>query len=209
MPRKRLTRIESRERTRQRLLDAAVTSIATKGLTATSVEDIVAKAGYTRGAFYANFSSKSDLFVELLRRDHRHTQENLQELMGATALAGNRQTQLVSLYVKCYRDNSSYILWAEARLQAMRDARFRQRVNIFCCERRDMVARFLELSCMRLGIQLPRSFTDHALALIALMDGIRHLNMTMPDKVPGVLIEALLSIDGLNGPVGATRKTHL
>ena len=207
MQRKRLTRAESREQTRQHLLDAAVTSIATKGLAATSVEDIVAKAGYTRGAFYSNFRSKSDLFIELLNLDHRHTQENLQKLLQAAVSGENHQTRLASLYVKCYRDDNSYILWAEARVQAMRDAEFRQRMNSFCAERLDMVARFLELLCMRLGIQLPRSFTDHALALLALMDGVRHLNMTMQDQVPGALIEALLSIEGLNGP-GTHRKTH-
>jgi len=38
-------------------------------LSAASVEDIAEAAGYTRGAFYSNFSSKGDLFIELLRRD--------------------------------------------------------------------------------------------------------------------------------------------
>ena len=42
MPRKRLTREESREQTRMRLLDAAALSIAKQGLAATSVEDIAA-----------------------------------------------------------------------------------------------------------------------------------------------------------------------
>lgn len=207
MQRKRLTRAESREQTRQRLLDAAMTSIATKGLVATSVEDITAKAGYTRGAFYSNFSSKSELFIELLRLDHRHNQENLRKLLEASTHGENHQTRLASLYLNCYRDNNSYILWAEARLQAVRDAGFRQRMNIFCAERLDMVARFLELLCMPLGIQLPCSFTDHAFAIIALMDSAHQLNMTMPDEVPGALIEALLSIDRLNGP-WASRKTH-
>ncbi|WP_260336667.1 TetR/AcrR family transcriptional regulator [Paraburkholderia sp. CI2] len=71
-----MTRAESRERTRRRLLDAAASSIAERGFAATSVEDISAQAGYTRGAFYSNFSSKSDLFVELLRLDHQNMQEN-------------------------------------------------------------------------------------------------------------------------------------
>jgi len=39
--------------------------IAKKGLEAASVENIAAAAGYTRGAFYSNFSSKDDLFIEL------------------------------------------------------------------------------------------------------------------------------------------------
>ncbi len=67
MSRKRMTREDSRDQTTQRLLDAAQKLIAKKGLSAASVEDIAEAAGYTRGAFYSNFSSKGDLFIELLR----------------------------------------------------------------------------------------------------------------------------------------------
>src|SRR5713101_6585627 len=70
MTRKRLSRDDSREQTTQRLLDAAQKLIARKGLDAASVENIAAAAGYSRGAFYSNFKTKDDLFIELLRRDH-------------------------------------------------------------------------------------------------------------------------------------------
>src|ERR1700751_3480600 len=70
MSRKRLSREDSRDQTTQRLLEAAQKLIAKKGLSAASVEDIAEAAGYTRGAFYLNFTSKGDLFIELLRRDH-------------------------------------------------------------------------------------------------------------------------------------------
>ncbi|MBV8159022.1 MAG: TetR family transcriptional regulator, partial [Dyella sp.] len=83
MARKRLTREESRDQTRQRLLEAAAVVIAKKGLAATSVEDIAAHAGYTRGAFYSNFTSKNDLFIELLKLDHADIQQGLQEILDA------------------------------------------------------------------------------------------------------------------------------
>ena len=65
---KRLSREDSRDRTTQRLLAAARKLIAKRGLSDTSLEDIAEGAGYTRGAFYSNFSSKGDLFIELLFR---------------------------------------------------------------------------------------------------------------------------------------------
>jgi AcrR family transcriptional regulator len=52
-----------------------------KGLSAASVEDIVESAGYTRGAFYSNFSSKDDLFLELLRRNHKERHVKLAALL--------------------------------------------------------------------------------------------------------------------------------
>ena len=57
-----------RDLTRQRLLDAAAEVFAEVGLDAASVEAICERAGFTRGAFYSNFDSKDELFLELARR---------------------------------------------------------------------------------------------------------------------------------------------
>ncbi|MFL9858619.1 TetR/AcrR family transcriptional regulator [Paraburkholderia madseniana] len=192
MPRKRLTREEAREQTRRRLLDAAALSIARKGLAATSVEDIVTQAGYTRGAFYSNFNSKSDLFVELLRLDHQNIREQLQKLLVAASTEDVRK-QLTSLYAQCYRDDDHYVIWAEARLHAMRNAKFRERMNALCLEKRDLIASFIEQFCKRANVQLPSSPAHHALATIALLDGVLYFAMTMPDELPSASAEAVLS----------------
>jgi AcrR family transcriptional regulator len=54
-----------REATRQKLLDAAAQVFAEVGLDAASVEAICDRAGFTRGAFYSNFETKDELFLEL------------------------------------------------------------------------------------------------------------------------------------------------
>jgi AcrR family transcriptional regulator len=193
MPRKRLTREESREQTRLRLLDAAGVIIAKKGLAATSVEDITAHAGYTRGAFYSNFKSKTDLFIELLRLDHQDIQEDLQKLLDADLSSEDLQKQLASFYAQCYRDDNNYVIWAEARLHAMRDAKFRHRMNGLCLEKRDMIAYFIEQFCQRLNTKLERPAADYALATIALMDGMLYFNIIMPNELPDASAEAMLS----------------
>src|SRR6478752_5244530 len=55
-----------REATRQKLLDAAAQVFAEVGLDAASVEAICERAGFTRGAFYSNFETKDELFLELV-----------------------------------------------------------------------------------------------------------------------------------------------
>ncbi|MGB3414067.1 MAG: TetR family transcriptional regulator [Microbacteriaceae bacterium] len=55
----------SRERTRARLLEAALTVFAEHGVPGASIEIITEAAGFTRGAFYSNFESKEELFFEL------------------------------------------------------------------------------------------------------------------------------------------------
>lgn len=74
-PRRRLTREESKARTRKELLRAANRLFVRNGFVATSLADIAEEAGLTKGAVYSNFESKEDLFLALLedtdeRRPH-------------------------------------------------------------------------------------------------------------------------------------------
>jgi TetR/AcrR family transcriptional repressor of nem operon len=48
---------------RQKLLDAALTLIRTKGYASTTVDDLCAEAGVTKGAFFHHFKSKDALAV--------------------------------------------------------------------------------------------------------------------------------------------------
>ena len=64
--RKRLTRQESREETRTRIIEAAERVFARRGFDAASVEEISEVAGYTRGAFYSNFTAKEELLLAVI-----------------------------------------------------------------------------------------------------------------------------------------------
>jgi AcrR family transcriptional regulator len=54
--------------TRDRLLDAAMDVFARRGYHGTTVDDIVASSGTSKGAFYHYFPSKQGIFIELLER---------------------------------------------------------------------------------------------------------------------------------------------
>jgi AcrR family transcriptional regulator len=51
-----------RENTRARLLEAAREVFAEKGVKRVTVDELVGAAGFTRGAFYSNFSSIEEVF---------------------------------------------------------------------------------------------------------------------------------------------------
>jgi TetR/AcrR family transcriptional repressor of nem operon len=55
-----------RERTRGLLLKAAFEEIWSRGYSATSVDEIIAKTGFTKGAFYHHFGSKKQLALAVL-----------------------------------------------------------------------------------------------------------------------------------------------
>lgn len=56
----------SPEATRRRLLEAAIQVFARKGYYGTTVDDIVAECGSSKGAFYFHFESKEALFLRLV-----------------------------------------------------------------------------------------------------------------------------------------------
>ncbi|MFD7666094.1 TetR/AcrR family transcriptional regulator [Streptomyces sp. NPDC059788] len=64
------------------LTDSALALFAERGFHATSISDIVQRAGLTRGAFYSNFRDKEELFLALY---DTHTDRLLSELRNQTA----------------------------------------------------------------------------------------------------------------------------
>jgi AcrR family transcriptional regulator len=66
VPPERLTREERKARTRAQLLQAAGDLFRRQGFAATSLEQVAAEAGLTKGAVYAHFSSKVELFLSFV-----------------------------------------------------------------------------------------------------------------------------------------------
>jgi AcrR family transcriptional regulator len=63
-----LAKPSKRERTRQSLIDAAAQIIGEKGFHETSLEQVAARAGMSRGAIYGNFKNREDLFLVVVKQ---------------------------------------------------------------------------------------------------------------------------------------------
>src|ERR1700692_3617117 len=84
----RLTRGQSRQNTRERLLAAARSVFARSGFHGASVEEIASKAGFSTGALYSNFDGKEDLFLVLMEREiDEHAREISQAVAMRTTVA--------------------------------------------------------------------------------------------------------------------------
>lgn len=62
----RLTRDQSRALTKSKLLASARELVARVGYENASVDSIAEEAGFSKGAFYSNYRSKEEIFLELL-----------------------------------------------------------------------------------------------------------------------------------------------
>ena len=194
MTRKRLSREDSREQTTQRLLDAAQKLIARKGLDAASVENIAEAAGYSRGAFYSNFKSKDDLFIELLRRDHLKSLAQFDELRASDLPVDQMQLRTRDIYSHMFRDNESFMNWTEARMVAARDARFRAKLDALMAEKRAQIASFIGYFYQRVGVTPPMSTEKMAMGFMSLAEGVRLFMMSSPSEMTSPTAESLLSL---------------
>src|SRR5258705_13151647 len=68
----KLSRRESQQRTHGKLRSAAALVFARNGVSAASVDGITEAAGYSRGAFYSNYTDKIDLLLELMEEEQTH-----------------------------------------------------------------------------------------------------------------------------------------
>jgi AcrR family transcriptional regulator len=101
------------------LLDAALELFAEQGYGATSIPDICARAGLTKGAFYSNFANKEALFLALLDRSWQRRAQWIRRAMpGSEALfdAGAHRSQGPALRV----DRQWTLVSTEFSLHAIR-----------------------------------------------------------------------------------------
>lgn len=119
-----VTRPLSRKRrqTQNRLLDAALESFAERGFHGTSVEEVCERAGFSRGAFYSNYSSKTELFIALYHRQAERTIAALVSHM-PTELSANRDLDAVvsELVSAIPTDQRWYLINTEFALHAVRN----------------------------------------------------------------------------------------
>lgn len=193
MSKVRLTREQSRDQTRQRLLDAAQSIFLSKGFVAASVEDIAEQAGYTRGAFYSNFSSKSELFLQLLKRDHENVMADMRAIFKGGESRSQMEARVLDYYSAHFRENDCFLLWMEGKLQAARDPDFR--VGFVAClrELRAATTEYIRQFSAQVGTPLPLPAEQLAVGLLALSDGMQFSVAFDPQAVTPEMTEAVLA----------------
>jgi AcrR family transcriptional regulator len=114
--------------TRRQLTDAAREVFARRGFELASVEDIAAAAGKTRGAFYANFEDKEDVFFAIFEEDHLRYREEVNWNLDADSSPEQRLEALVIYLREKIRDRARMQLALEFKQYAIRHPRKTKRL---------------------------------------------------------------------------------
>ena len=193
--RKRLTREESRARTREQLLDSAAELFAERGVNGTSVEQIAERAGFTRGAFYGNFSDKHDLVRELLQR---RTERELAEVRALPSGGDGYEPLREWNRARAEHLEEWLALRLELLLHALRHPEVRPGMAAREELARDAHARALAAGFAERGVESPADPQQLALIVHALEDGLLLQRMLAPDRLPAdVVVDAVELLDKL------------
>lgn len=99
---------------------------AAKGLERASVEEVVTAAGYTKGAFYANFESKQDLFLAMLEERFAQRVAETERAWSDEDSPHEQARDSTADFARAVRaDPEAVRLFLEFKLHALRDEHFR------------------------------------------------------------------------------------
>jgi AcrR family transcriptional regulator len=182
---RRLTRAETKARTRALLLDAAAQVFARKGFAGASVEDIAETAGFSTGALYSNFSGKDELFIELLSSRNSSRLSEAATLVSENSSVEDAQTAMSRYLVEVAdKDRDLAALQAEFWLYAIRRPEFQESLAEQFRSNRDGLAKVLTARAADRGQAADAPFDNLATVLLAMFQGLVQLRRTDPSLVP-------------------------
>lgn len=116
------------EETRRKLLKAAEKVFAKVGFEAARLEDIAKEAGHTRGAFYAHFTRKEDLFFALLEGKAYQHLRTIQAIVDEYPQGGERTRKFRDYYSSLGANPNWSMLMLEFKLFAARHPKLRDKL---------------------------------------------------------------------------------
>jgi AcrR family transcriptional regulator len=180
------------EATRSKLLEAAERIFARDGFEAARLEDIASEAGYTRGAFYANFDSKEDIFFALLEHWIGGRIEHVNSLLRKHDTPATRLRALREHYAQLAKDRGLALLSLEFKLFAIRHPEAHARLRARQQKLRSCGGEILSRVMKELGRGLPISATAAATGLSALSNALLLEHLVDPTSLPSEASSYLL-----------------
>ena len=194
MSRPRLSRAESKEQTRRRVLEAAARVFRRRGYRGASVEAIAAEGGYTVGALYSNFEGKDDLLLALLEEE---IGEITKRVVAAAGEAGDAIEKLrrgaLEWMALLEEEREFYVLLIEFWILWVRDPELRpEHAERFAALRRGL-GQLVEEQARELGLSLRLSPEEVGAAVVALADGLALQRLADREAFSDDLLATLLA----------------
>ncbi|UIJ35597.1 TetR/AcrR family transcriptional regulator [Allobranchiibius sp. GilTou73] len=184
-----------RAQTRRKVLDAAYVVFGERGIAGTSLEQVAAAAGLTKGAVYSNFRSKDELVLTLMEE---HAADRITKSLQAMEvdLTPSQVAHQVGVVLaqEMRADAGWHRLLAEYAALTRRDPAGAEGLRQGRREVRDAVAGVLDRLVETFGVTLPMPSADLAIVVLALGNGLALETEIEPDGVRDDLFAQVLGI---------------
>jgi AcrR family transcriptional regulator len=204
----RLTRNESQARTRENLLTTARTLFLTEGYAKTSLERVAEAAGYSKGAVYSNFHTKSELCLDVLALIHETKFAEVAAELADGGTLDERVERLRGWAERTLGDVGWTLLEFEFAVVARDDPRLQAALASNLASVRGMVAAQLQTLAQDLGIDLPLPAGDAATMILGLGLGLGIQRAIDPSLSASLLSDTVRTLlrSRVPRPVGDLRE---
>jgi AcrR family transcriptional regulator len=191
-----LTPERRRAMTRQHLLDAAAIVFTRNGFHGSTLDEVAATAGFTKGAVYSNFKSKDELFLALLddriERQFAVATEVLESGSHDSAEQRPRVRELLRAGA-FFWDDSWTTLYLEFILYSRRNPEAAEKLAASAQRTRAFVTQLVEHEYATVG-GTPRYPTAHLAEIsLALFNGLGIDRLVDPTSVTDETLDTVLS----------------
>jgi AcrR family transcriptional regulator len=185
------SRAARQEQTRAALIATAERMFIENGYHATSLDAIAREAGFTKGAVYANFDAKEDLFLAVYeRRSERFAKATLVSIREhGAAEAIHRLSRDTT--TRRGRDDGWLAVFFEFWAHVLRNPDLREHFATLRARTREPLLDALVQAVAENGKAAPREPTPYVVAMFALQLGLTLERLTDPAVVPPTLGERL------------------
>ncbi|MGW4355087.1 TetR/AcrR family transcriptional regulator [Nocardia sp. NPDC004582] len=202
----RLTRTESQARTRADLLATAREMFLTDGYAKTSLERVAEEAGYSKGAVYSNFRTKSALCLEVLALIHETKFGEVSELLAGEETLETRLDRFQDWAERTLGDVGWTMLEFEFAIVARDDPALQAALVSSLSLVRGTVAAQLQALAESTGLVLPLPAEDAATAVLSLGLGLGIQRAIDPSLSAGLITDAVRAMLLASGSATSIRR---
>ncbi|MER5373242.1 TetR/AcrR family transcriptional regulator [Streptomyces sp. NPDC002553] len=194
----RLSRVESQELTRERLVATARTLFLRKGYAATSLSDVAETAGYSKGAVYSNFRNKDRLCLAVLDDIRAEQLALLTESVTGEGAVESRLAAFTAWGEAHIGDEAWTTFEVEFLTRARHDDELRGEMTARAEMIREVLAGLLEALAEEAGVRLAVPADRAATMLLSLGIGLGVQRVADPSVPTAVLTDTLRLVLGLD-----------
>ena len=168
---------------RQQIMDAALNCFARKGYHKTTMDDIVAESGLSKGTLYWYFKSKDELFFSLINSFFLEMQQDLDAIFERPTSATDKLRILGHEFASFYEEVAEFLnvffeFWILGTLNEQLNHLFHDMLSQY----RGVIAGIIK-DGVNAGEFTEVNADQLALAVMAAYDGLWFYKMLMPNKV--------------------------